>query len=148
MTMLLASVTGGREAELAITHGADIIDLKDPAKGALGALEPSVVRDGVRAYRGPRPASAVHRRFTIEPDVITAAVETMAATGVDYVKVGLFAGPQRADCVRALAGPAGRTKIVGVMFIDCEPDNELIGLMAECGFVGVMIDTGLKNVRW
>src|SRR5215813_2211705 len=147
MTMLLASVTGGREAELAITHGADIIDLKDPAKGALGALEPSVVRDAVGAIAGRRPASAVIGDLPMEPDVITAAVEKMAATGVDYVKVGLFAGPQRADCVRALAGPAGRTKIVGVMFIDCEPDNELIGLMAESGFAGAMMDTALKNGR-
>ena len=145
MTMLLASVTGSREAELAISHGADIVDLKDPTKGALGALEPSVVRDVVRIIAGRRPASAVIGDLPMEPDQIKAAVRTMAATGVDYVKVGLFAAPRRRDCVRALAALARRTKLVGVMFIDCEPDNELIGLMAESGFAGAMLDTAQKN---
>jgi dihydroneopterin aldolase len=145
MTMLLASVTGSREAELAISHGADIVDLKDPAKGALGALEPSVVRDAVSVIAGRRPASAVIGDLPMEPDQINAAVRTMAATGVDYVKVGLFAGPRRGDCVRALAALARGTKIVGVMFIDCEPDNELIGLMAASGFAGAMLDTARKN---
>ena len=145
MTMLLASVTGSREAELAISHGADIIDLKDPTKGALGALEPSVVRDAVSVIAGRRPVSAVIGDLPMEPDQINAAVRTMVATGVDYVKVGLFAGPRRGDCVRALAALARRTKIVGVIFIDCEPDNELIGLMAESGFAGAMLDTARKN---
>ena len=37
MTAMLASVTGPEEAEIAIAGGADIIDLKDPAAGALAA---------------------------------------------------------------------------------------------------------------
>src|SRR5262245_5054885 len=147
MTLLLASVTGSREAELAIARGADIIDLKDPAKGALGALEPSLVREAVETIAGRRPASAVIGDLPMEPGVITAAVETMAATGVDYVKVGLFAGSKRKECVAALAGLARRTKIVGVMFIDCEPKQELIGLMAESGFAGAMMDTARKDGR-
>lgn len=145
MTLLLASVTGGQEAELAIAHGADIIDLKDPAKGALGALEPFLVREAVKTIAGRRPASAVIGDLPMEPGVITAAVETMAATGVDYVKVGLFAGSKREACIAALAGLARRTKIVGVMFIDCEPRQELIGLMAESGFAGAMMDTARKD---
>ena len=82
MTMLLASVTGSREAELAISHGADIVDLKDPTKGALGALEPSVVSDAVRVIAGRRPVSAVIGDLPMEPDQINDAVRTMAATGV------------------------------------------------------------------
>ena len=147
MTLLLASVTGSQEAELAIAHGADIIDLKDPAKGALGALEPLLVREAVKTIAGRRPASAVIGDLPMEPGVITAAVETMAATGVHYVKVGLFAGSKRDDCVAALAGLARRTKIVGVMFIDCEPKQELIGLMAKSGFAGAMMDTARKDGR-
>ena len=37
MTLLLASVIGPDEAAVALAYGADIIDLKDPANGALGA---------------------------------------------------------------------------------------------------------------
>src|SRR5262245_24548957 len=145
MTLLLASVTGSREAELAIAHGADIIDLKDPTKGALGALEPSLVRAAVKTIAGRRPASVVIGDLPMEPGVVTAAVETMAATGVDYVKVGLFAGAQREACIAALAGLARRIKIVGVMFVDCEPRQELIGLMAGSGFAGAMMDTARKD---
>jgi dihydroneopterin aldolase len=145
MTMLLASVTGSREAELAINHGADIVDLKDPTQGALGALEPSVVREAVGVIAGRRPASAVTGDLPMEPDLMSAAVETMAATGVDYVKVGLFPGSRRGECIGALAGIAQRAKLVGVMFIDCEPDKELIALMAKSGFAGAMLDTARKN---
>jgi len=147
MTLLLASVTGSREAELAVTHGADIIDLKDPSRGALGALELSVVSDAVRTIAGRRPASAVIGDLPMEPDAIVAAVEATAKTGVDFVKVGLFAGSQRKESIRALASLARRTKVVGVMFSDNEPDNELINLMAESGFAGAMMDTARKDGR-
>lgn len=38
MSKLLASVIDHQEMELAINSGADIIDLKNPHRGALGAL--------------------------------------------------------------------------------------------------------------
>src|SRR5215813_3086737 len=145
MTLLLASVTGSREAELAVTHGADIIDLKDPSRGASGALELPVVSDVVSTIAGRRPASAVIGDLPMEPDAIAAAVEAMAKTGVDFVKVGLFAGSKRKECIRALASVAQRTKVVGVMFADSEPDNELINIMAGSGFAGAMMDTARKD---
>jgi FolB domain-containing protein len=145
MTMLLASVTGVEEAELALTQGADIIDLKDPTKGALGALDPKVVRAVVAVIGGRRPASAVTGDLPMEPNVVVNAAEAMAATGVDYVKVGLFPGPNREDCIRALAPVAGRTQLVGVLFADSEPDVGLLPLMAGAGFAGAMLDTARKG---
>jgi len=145
MTMLLASVTGVKEAQLALTHGADIIDLKDPAKGALGALDPDVVRVVVSAIGGRRPVSAVAGDLPMEPDVIVAAVEAMAATGADYVKVGLFPGAKRADCIWALTPVARRVRLVGVLFADAEPDVGLLPLLAEGGFAGAMLDTARKG---
>ncbi|MBC8129633.1 MAG: hypothetical protein H7Y08_04845, partial [Rhizobiaceae bacterium] len=44
MIRMLASVTGPEEARLALEGGADFIDLKDPSKGALGAVSPAVLR--------------------------------------------------------------------------------------------------------
>ena len=40
MIRLLASVQDAEEADIALLGGADIIDFKDPAHGALGALPP------------------------------------------------------------------------------------------------------------
>jgi dihydroneopterin aldolase len=138
-------VTGPDEAAVALAHGADIIDLKDASRGALGALDPDVLRATVAAVSGRRPVSAVAGDLPMEPDVIAAAVTRTAETKVDYVKVGLFPGPRRQDCIRALAPLAQTTKIVGVMFADRSADNDLIKLMAEAGFAGAMLDTADKR---
>src|SRR5262245_58849405 len=145
MTLLLASVTGPDEAAIAPAHAPDIIDLKDALRGALGALDRDVQRATVAAVRGRRTVSAVTGDLPMEPDVIAAAVARTAETKVDYVKVGLFPGPRRHDCIRALAPLAQTTKIVGVMFADRSADNDLIKLMAEAGFAGAMLDTADKR---
>jgi dihydroneopterin aldolase len=136
---------GPDEAAVVLAHGADIIDLKDASNGALGALAPDVVRATVAAIQGRRPVSAVAGDLPMDPDVIVAAVETMARTKVQYVKVGLFPGPGRQDCVRALASLARTTKIIGVMFADRGADNALVKVMANCGFAGAMLDTSDKR---
>lgn len=145
MTLMLASVTSAAEAELALAHGADIVDLKNPAKGALGALDAAVVRGVVGAIAGRRPTSAVIGDLPMEADVLVGAAQGMAAAGVDYVKVGLFPGAGRADCVRALTAVARSTPMVGVMFADREPDLDLVPLMREAGFAGAMLDTAGKG---
>ena len=145
MTLLLASVTGPDEAALALAHGADMIDLKDASKGALGALDADVLRATVAAIGGRRPVSAVTGDLPMEPDVIAAAVARTAETGVDYVKVGLFPGPRRQDCIRVLSPLARRRKLVGVMFADRGADDALLELMAASGFAGAMLDTADKR---
>jgi dihydroneopterin aldolase len=81
----------------------------------------------------------------MEPDVLVEAVGGVAETGVNYVKVGLFPGAKRADCVRALSSVARKTKLVGMMFADQGADDSLLPLMAESGFAGAMLDTAYKN---
>jgi FolB domain-containing protein len=144
MTLMLASVTGAEEAEIALEYGADIIDLKDPSEGALRALPLDVVRKSVIAVAGRRLVSAVAGDLPMEPDIIVAAVENIARTGVDYVKVGFLPAPRRDDCVRALSALTRATRIVAVMFADREPDVRLLSLMTECGFAGAMLDTADK----
>ena len=145
MTLMLASVAGPQEAEVAVAHGADIIDLKDAANGAFGAVAPDTVRATVAAIRGQRPVSAVTGELPMQPATIVAAVDALAGAGVAYVKVGLFPGPNRPDCIRALAALRRRSKIVGVMFADAGADQTLLALMAESGFAGAMLDTAHKQ---
>jgi len=52
---MLASVTDEREAELVAALGADIVDAKDPAAGALGAL-PHATVSAIRARTPARGA--------------------------------------------------------------------------------------------
>lgn len=145
MTKMLASVTGTEEAETAIECNVDIIDLKDPKAGALGALPTAGIRALVAAVGGRLPISAVCGDLPMEPDLIRAKVEEIAATGVDYVKVGFFPSEKAADCARALSSLARQVKLVGVLFADQEPDFGLLPVFAECGFHGAMLDTAVKN---
>jgi dihydroneopterin aldolase len=90
MTAMLASVTGPEEAEIAIAGGADIIDLKDPAAGAFAALPLARIIETVVAIKGRRPTSAVTGDPAMQADGMVGSLREIAATGVDYVKVGLF----------------------------------------------------------
>jgi dihydroneopterin aldolase len=145
MTLLLASVTGPDEAEIADRHGADIIDLKDSVRGAFGAVAADAVSATLGAIDGRRPVSAVAGELAMEPDCIVRAASAVADAGVDYVKVALFAEPRREDCIRALSGLARRVKIVGVIFADHGFDPALVPLMASSGFSGAMLDTARKS---
>lgn len=145
MTRMLASVTGPDEAEAAVAGGADIIDLKDPGRGALGAVEPSVVRAAVERVAGRRPCSAVTGDLPMEPGTIRAAVDAMAATGVEFVKLGVFPGADPEGAIRALAPLAERVRLVAVLFADLAPDLGLLHALGNAGFAGAMLDTARKG---
>jgi dihydroneopterin aldolase len=145
MTLMLASVTGAPEAEIALAHGADIIDLKDSSERAFGAVSPDTVRATVAVVKGRQPVSAVTGEVPMEPSALLAAATAMAGAGAEYVKVGLFPDVRRQDCIRGLAALARRTKLVGVLFADAHADQTLISVMAESGFAAVMLDTARKG---
>ena len=141
MTKFLASVTGPREAETVLAGGADLVDLKDPAKGALGAVSPAILAETIASVAGRRPVSAVAGDLPMEPVVVRAAVEARLAA--DYVKVGLFPAPRpaRLAVIEALASFAAPTGLIAVFFADGDPDFDLLPALAEAGFAGAMIDT-------
>ncbi len=152
MTRMLASVTGPGEAEIALGGGADIIDLKNPADGALA---PGAIRATVAMVRERRPAgtvavSAAAGDLPTQPEFLAAAVEEITACGVDYVRLGLFPGGDVAGCLRGLAGLAAGAKLIAVFFADSDrpgaaPDPSLLKLLASSGFAGAMIDTREKQ---
>jgi len=146
MTGFLASVTSAAEAEIVLAAGADIIDLKDPHSGALGALPAPVIREAVRTVAGRRTVSATAGDLPMHPQVIADAVDRIAALGVDIVKVGLFPGGVPLACIAALAKQAASgTHIVAVLFADQSPDFALIDRLHEAGFAGAMLDTADKG---
>jgi (5-formylfuran-3-yl)methyl phosphate synthase len=147
MTLMLASVTGPEEAEIAVLQGADIVDLKDVGAG-FGAVAPDVVRATVAAVSRRRPVSAVVGEAADVERVVAAGSE-LAAAGPDYLKIGLPPDALRSDFIGALALLARRTKLIGVMFADRSAgraaDDALLSAMAACGFAGVMLDTARKS---
>jgi len=143
---MLASVRTLDEALFALEAGADFIDLKEPSQGALGALDHAAVRVCVQAIGGRRPVSAtIGDIVCMDPREMTAAVERMAATGVDYIKIGFFVHPQAFDCARALTGLARKTRLVAVLFADEPYDIRLVNALADASFAGAMLDTAHKT---
>ena len=146
MTGLLASVANLTEARLVAEAGVDIIDLKDPAVGALGALPDREVALIVKALGSGPPVSATVGDLPMAPEVVVPAVRAMAAAGVDYVKIGFFPGGDWSGVIRGLRPlSAGGVRLVAVLFGDCAPEISWVSALAEAGFAGAMLDTADKT---
>ncbi|MFC5357171.1 (5-formylfuran-3-yl)methyl phosphate synthase [Azospirillum himalayense] len=150
MTRLLASVASLEELTLAARGGADILDLKDPKSGALGAWPlDSIVRavDTARQWHLRAPLSATVGDLPMDPIIVAGQVAETSTCGVDYVKIGLFPSGDPVGCVAALAPEARRgTRIVAVLFVDLWTDpGILLPDIAKAGFAGAMLDTAGKG---
>ncbi len=144
MIQMLASVTNLQEAQMVLEADVDIIDLKNPKLGALGAIGIPDVCDIVRHINGKKMVSATIGDLPMEAEIIAAAVESMVKTGVDIVKIGFFGQELHHACVNALK-PLSQHKLVAVLMADQNPNIEILSLLKEAGFYGAMLDTASKN---
>lgn len=145
MSLFLASVTDVAEARIALQAGVDLIDLKNPVQGALGALPADTLRRIVGHVAGCRTVSATVGDLPMHVGTLLHAVETVAATGVDIVKVGFFPASTQRACIQALAQAAHRgIKLIAVFLAD-RPVPWDFQALAEAGFYGAMLDTAGKQ---
>lgn len=151
MTGMLASVNSLQEARLALAMGVDIIDLKQPNQGALGALEIDLIKLIVADIAKACPVSATIGDLPMEPDSIFNAVEAMVNTGVDYVKIGFFPEGDWLATLQKLSTQAEiwrqhrHTGLIAVLFADTQPDLAILNTLTNHGFHGVMLDTMNKQ---
>jgi (5-formylfuran-3-yl)methyl phosphate synthase len=142
----LASVTNAGEADIALKGGADIIDCKDPASGALGALSAETVRSTVAHIAGRLPVSATVGDLPADAQLLTDAVARMVMTGIDIVKVGFFGDLDPRPAIAAIGRAHARsTPVVAVLMADRSPEFSIIADVAAAGFAGVMLDTADKS---
>lgn len=146
MTRMLASVRSTDESRLMMRAGADIIDLKEPAEGVLGALPVALVREIVVDVNGRVPVSATVGDIHGDPERLGTAISAMAQAGVDFVKVGLFDRSESVTLLRTL-GDLARANIHIVLVTFAENDGYSIDLddVAAAGISGVMVDTVDKS---
>jgi (5-formylfuran-3-yl)methyl phosphate synthase len=90
MTQLLVSVRSAEEARAALRGGADWIDLKEPRRGPLGAVEAMVAREVVNVVGGRAPISAAGGELIDWPRATSRAL--VDVEGITHFKLGL------ADC--------------------------------------------------
>jgi uncharacterized protein (UPF0264 family) len=144
MTGMLASVNSLEEAMLVLAEKVDIIDLKEPALGALGALDVDLVKNIVASVQGKCPISATIGDLPMQPELIFNAVQAMSESGVDYIKIGFFASDNHVTVIEKLATLTSRIKLIAVLFADTQPDFGLIDSLITAGFKGIMLDTQYK----
>jgi uncharacterized protein (UPF0264 family) len=141
----LASVRNAEEACVAFAAGADVIDCKDPAAGALGRLGAKDISQVVAAVSALAPVSAtIGDSFASVAETVEAA-EHVAATGVAIVKCGFFGTEQDVTAIAALASAKlGAARLFAVLMADRVQDFSLVPHLARAGFMGVMLDTAGK----
>jgi (5-formylfuran-3-yl)methyl phosphate synthase len=140
MTLMLATVTGPEEAEVAIAAGADIIDFASPGH-PFGPPDLDALAGVVRTVAGRRLVSACVGALPPDPATAIKAVQTVAGTGVDSVLVPVPALDEPLLAMWAL--PRG-TRLIGVLLADRGADLAWIGPLAEAGFSGAILDTADK----
>jgi uncharacterized protein (UPF0264 family) len=145
MTGMLASVKNLAEAKFVLNANVDIIDLKQPEFGALGALPVELVAEIVAKINGSCPVSATVGDLPMDADLIFNAVLEMAKTGVDFVKIGFFPDGDWLSIVQKLGDLTENTRLIAVLFADTKPDFAIIPELKKANFAGVMLDTMHKK---
>ena len=149
--LLLISVCTLDEAKIALAQGANIIDLKNPHAGALGALPLADIRSIV-AHIKLQPmtqkilTSATLGDLPMQAEQWLPQLDQVIATGVDIIKIGFFATEDYEGCMQALLPytQAGH-QLIAVMFAEITYPDSLLADIKQAGFLGVMLDTQIKN---
>jgi len=157
---LLVSPMNLVEAQAALDGGADIIDVKNPKEGSLGANFPWTIRAVADlARRGKVPLSATIGDLDYKPGTASLAALGAAFSGADYVKAGLL-GVKSADqaeemmtaIVRAVKDYDSGKRVVASGYSDFARASSISPLLlpaaaAKAGADVVMVDTAIKDGR-
>ena len=159
---LLVSVANEAEASAALAGGADLIDAKDPAAGALTPVSAQTFQAICAGVAGARPVTAALGNAS-DADAIFAAARQFAEAGARWVKVGFagIASPERVGVLTkaavdgartGAAGAAGRPGcgVVAVAFADVDralglAPFALVAEAARAGANGLLLDTADKS---
>jgi hypothetical protein len=155
---LLVSVVSAREARAALAGGADIIDVKDPAQGPLGAPSPRVLSEVVAEVGADAPVSVALGDLPNLPHTAALAARGAAMSGAAYVKVGLRGVRNLHEAValmRAVADAAGpQTAVIAAAYADAGAlhppalaPQGLPDVVDRSGIAGALVDTFVKDGR-
>jgi len=149
------------EVRAALNGGADIVDAKEPARGALGAVSAETLSEIVNQVPPTRAFSIALGDFsTVDAvEAAVASVQLPQRTAPSFLKLG-FAGTRLPVGIRELLSAAVQAAsrlasppaVVAVGYADSEradsisPDL-LLTLAQETGTAGVLLDTYVKDGR-
>jgi uncharacterized protein (UPF0264 family) len=133
---------------------ADIIDVKRPAEGSLGANFPWIIKQ-IKSLAN-KPVSAAIGDFEYKPGGASLAALGAACAGADYIKIGLmFDGVEKArDVIFAVTKAVKDFYPEKIVVISAYSDYKRLGtispfdisdIVAACGADIAMLDTGKKD---
>lgn len=155
--LLLISPINTEEAQEAIEGGADIVDVKNPKEGSLGASFPWIIK-GVREMT-PKDmlVSATLGDVPYKPGTVSLAAMGALVSGADYIKVGLY-GTKNYDealevmenVVRTVRENSSDAVVVASGYADAHrvgaiSPMEIPKVAAESGADLAMVDTAVKD---
>ncbi|MEG3055220.1 MAG: (5-formylfuran-3-yl)methyl phosphate synthase [Methanoculleus sp.] len=152
---LLVSPSSIEEARNSLS--ADIIDVKKPSEGSLGANFPWVIQE-IKKIAGKKPVSAAIGDNEYKPGTAALSAYGAAHAGADFIKVGLkFDGIDHArEVIEAVTTAVKRDFPEKSVVIAAYADFQRMGtisplvisqMVADAGADVAMIDTGIKDGR-
>ncbi len=150
MAKLLISVRDQHEAVAAESAGADIIDIKEPTRGSLGAADIETVCAVIAQINGRLPVSMACGELSQAAD----SPSPFRGIPVRYAKIGMSGyrnrGRWRGDWSHWCRSLSAGTQAIAVVYADAmaaaaPAPLEIISLAAGMGCVGVLIDTFHKQ---
>ncbi len=154
---LLVSPMNVQEAIAAEQGGADIIDVKNPKEGSLGANFPWVISE-IKSHVS-KPLSATIGDFNFKPGTASLAALGAAVAGAQYIKVGLYGIHTPEEAYELLAGVTRAVRAFDaekIVVASAYSDYSRIGSLSpfdlpaaarRAGVDVVMVDTGIKDGR-
>ncbi|HIH40398.1 MAG TPA: (5-formylfuran-3-yl)methyl phosphate synthase [Halobacteria archaeon] len=156
---LLVSPRDVEEAKSAVEGGADIIDVKNPKEGSLGANFPWIIREIRRVVPKDIPLSATIGDFCFKPGTASLAALGAVTSGADYIKIGLYGITTKDEAIdmvysvsRSIKEYDHDKKVVIAAYSDFERIGSISPLLLPEICTGydvdvVMVDTGIKDGR-
>lgn len=163
MTQLLVSVKNVEETLIALDAGVDIIDLKDPENGALGALDLAMSAQIVTKTQHFNDLNAnKNRHFSsvltsatvgehhLNLDGLMDSIVQRVKLNIDIVKVAVstletMQNWQNQFNLQHITAVNTDVKLVAVFFADQKIDLMLLEKLTSLGFCGAMLDTSAKH---
>jgi len=153
---LLVSIKSLAEAEKIKSANFDILDIKNPDEGSLGANYPGVIKS-IREEYSEFPVSAAGGDLPGQSGIASQVSFALASLKVDYIKLGLYgfksiesAVLMLEEAIKAVKLSGNQIKLIAAAYADYQENNTINPLfLNEIAFKtnidGIMIDTLNKS---
>lgn len=156
---LLISVVDVDETIAALKGGADIIDVKNPREGSLGANFPWIINEIKQIIPKSVEMSCTLGDVPYLPGTVSLAALGCASLSPDYIKVGLYGAKNKEEAlevmravVRSVEDVNDEIRIIASGYADFRRVGSLDPMLLpevamESGCEGILVDTGIKDGR-